>query len=246
METEVLYMAERRGQEPDPNYAKEFDAEVVESSEDFVALDRTSFYAEGGGQPYDTGMLRWPGGESMVVKVLKDKGQIKHFVDVTPGVSRVRGIVDWDRRYAHMRMHTCRRILSGIAFKTYGARTVGNQIHFDRSRVDLSPAEFSSEDVRRLQEECNHVISQSVDVNIFEEDRLVVENRMADRSLMNLIPKIFARLRVVQIGRYDLFPCGGTHVRNTTEIGVMRITERRNKGRATERIVFELLSPKKL
>ncbi|TLZ55766.1 MAG: hypothetical protein E6K17_05165, partial [Methanobacteriota archaeon] len=74
MATRVLYMEERKGQEPDPCYAREFDAQIVERGPDYVTLDQTLFYAEGGGQPYDTGILRQGSTESRVLRVTKEKG----------------------------------------------------------------------------------------------------------------------------------------------------------------------------
>src|SRR5436853_5621747 len=143
MPTQVLYMEDRRGQEPDPCYLREFDATVLERGPDFVVLDRTGFYAEGGGQPYDTGSLSWSGGEAKVLRVTKEKGVIRHHVDRLPPEGAVRGIIDWDRRYAHMRYHTSQHLLSGLVWKIYAARTVGNQLYTDRARVDFQPASFT-------------------------------------------------------------------------------------------------------
>ncbi|MGI0148137.1 MAG: alanine--tRNA ligase-related protein, partial [Thermoplasmata archaeon] len=154
MATHVLYMEERRGQEPDPCYAREFDARVMERGPDFVVLDQTLFYPEGGGQPYDTGAFRWDGGEAKVLRVTKEKGVIRHHVDRMPAVDSVHGIVDWDRRYKHMRMHTSQHLMSGLVFRIFGARTVGNQIHMDYSRVDFQPANFTPEDLKRIEDEC--------------------------------------------------------------------------------------------
>src|SRR5205814_1763677 len=123
MQTQVLYMEDRRGQDPDPCYLREFDANVLEIGPDFVILDRTAFYAEGGGQPYDTGTLSWSGQEAKVLRVTKEKGVIRHHVDRLPPVGPVRGTIDWDRRYAHMRYHTSQHIMSGLVWKIYGART---------------------------------------------------------------------------------------------------------------------------
>ena len=241
--TRVLYMEERRGQDPDPNYLREFDARVVERGPDFVVLDQTAFYAEGGGQPWDTGVLRWAGGEARVHKVSKEKGVVKHFVDRMPDRDEVRGTVDWDRRYPHMRYHTSQHLMSGIVWSIFGARTVGNQLHADRARVDFQPANFAPEDLKRIEDECNRAIAEALPVRIYEEDRVKIENEIGDRSLVDLIPKHITRLRVIRVGDRDYCPCGGTHLKNTTEIGGIRITERRSKGKDTDRIVYALTAP---
>ena len=243
MATRVLYMEERRGQEPDPCYAREFDAAVIDRGPDFVILDQTLFYAEGGGQPYDTGVLRGGEAESKVLRVTKEKGVIKHHVDRMPAGNAVHGVVDWGRRYKHMRMHTSQHLMSGLVFRIYGARTVGNQIHTDYSRVDFQPANFTPEDLKRIEDECNAVVESKQEVRIFEEDRVVVHNKIEDRALLDLIPESVRRLRVIQIGTADYCPCGGTHLKNVSEIGRVRVTEKRAKGRETDRIVYELVPP---
>ena len=240
--TRVLYMEERRGQDPDPCYAREFDARILERGPDFVVLDQTLFYAEGGGQPDDTGTLRWEGGEARVLRVTKEKGVVKHHVDRMPAAEEVHGAVEWDRRYKHMRMHTSQHLMSGLVFRTYGARTVGNQIHMDYSRVDFQPANFTPEDLKRIEDDCNRVIASSQDVRIFEEDRVVVQNKIEDRALLDLIPQSVRRLRIIEIGSADYCPCGGTHLKNVSEIETVHILEKRSKGKETDRIVYELLA----
>lgn len=239
--TRVLYMEERRGQEPDPCYLREFDARVVERGPDYVVLDATAFYAEGGGQPSDSGALTWPGGASTVLRVIKEKGVIRHVVDRMPTADNVHGTINWDRRYRHMRMHTSQHLMSGLVYRIFGARTVGNQIHADHSRVDFQPANFTPEDIKRIEDECNKVIEAAQDVRIFDEDRVVVHNKIEDRSLLDLIPESIKRLRVIQVGTADYCPCGGTHLRNTSEIGRVHVLEKRSKGKETDRVVYELL-----
>ncbi|MCI4371412.1 MAG: alanyl-tRNA editing protein [Thermoplasmata archaeon] len=241
MPTRVLYMEERRGQDPDPCYAREFDSKIADRGADFVVLDQTLFYADGGGQPYDTGILGWTGGESKVLRVTKEKGVVKHFVDRMPTGDQVHGIVDWDRRYKHMRMHTSQHLMSGLVFRIYAARTVGNQIHTDYSRVDFQPANFTLDDLKRIEDECNGVIATAQVVRIFEEDRVVVHNKIEDRALLELIPESVRRLRIIAIGSADYCPCGGTHLKNVSEIGRVHILEKRSKGRETDRIVYELV-----
>ena len=241
MQTQVLYMEDRRGQEPDPCYLREFDANVLETGPDFVILDRTAFYAEGGGQPYDTGRLPWSGQEAKVLRVTKEKGVIRHHVDRLPAVGRVHGTIDWDRRYAHMRYHTSQHILSGLVWKIYGARTVGNQLYTDHARVDFQPANFTAEDLKRIEDECNRTAAAAHEVRIFQEDRVVVDSKIGDRSLLDLIPASIRRLRIIQVGSADYCPCGGTHLKNSSEIGRVHILEKRSKGKETDRVGYELL-----
>jgi len=239
--TTVLYMEERKGQDPDPCYLREFDARVTERGPDYVVLDRTAFYAEGGGQPTDIGVLRWPGGEARVLRVAKEKGVIKHVLDAMPASDEVHGVIDWVRRYAHMRYHTSQHLMSGLVWKIFGARTVGNQLYADRARVDFQPAAFTPEDLARIEGECNRTVEAAQDVRIFEEDRVAVDHKIGDRSLLELIPQSIRRLRVIQVGTADYCPCGGTHVRNTAELGRVKIVERRSKGKETDRITYELV-----
>ena len=242
MATRILYMEERRGQEPDPCYLREFDAAIIERGPDFVVLDQTAFYAEGGGQPYDTGTLRGANEVSKVLRVTKEKGVIKHYVDRMPASDEVHGVIDWDRRYEHMRFHTSQHVMSGLVWRIYGARTVGNQLYTDRARVDFQPANFALGDLKRIEDECNRVVEAAEDVAIFEEDRIDVDHKIGDRSLLELIPASIKRLRVIQVGTADYCPCGGTHVKNTAELGRVRILEKRSKGKDADRITYALSS----
>ena len=233
--TEILYFPSAEA-----CYAREFDGRIVERGPDHVVLDRTLFYAEGGGQPYDTGVLRWDDDEAKVLKVLKEKGVIKHVIDRMPTVDGIHAVIEWDRRYAHMRMHTSQHLMSGLVFRIFAARTVGNQIHADRSRIDFQPANFTAEDLKRIEDECNAVIASQGEVRIFEEDRIVVENKIEDRALMDLVPASIRRLRIIQVGNADYCPCGGTHLRNVREIGRVRMLGKRSKGKETDRVEYEL------
>lgn len=236
--TEILYFPSAEA-----CYVREFDARVVERGPDFVVLDRTLFYAEGGGQPCDTGVLRWDAGMAKVHRVAKEKGVVKHFVDRMPDGDAVHGVVDWERRFAHMRYHTSQHLMSGIVWSVFSARTVGNQLYADRARVDFQPTNFTPEDLKRIEDECNRAIAEALPVRITEEDRVKIENEIGDRSLVDLIPKHISRLRVVRVGDRDYCPCGGTHLKNTAEIGRVHILERRSKGKDTDRIVYELGPP---
>ncbi len=233
--TELLYM-----DSIEANYVREFDAVVTKSKKDYVALDRSAFYPEGGGQPADTGLLRWNEHEATVTHVAK-KGIIKHRLDGERPVegTAVHGILDWERRYRHMQMHTAQHIISGIVYDLYQARTVGNQIHADHSRVDFKPASFTDDDLQDITARCNQVIDTDADVTITEEERSKLEQRVnPERCNLDLLPSSIQHLRIVEIEGFDVCPCAGTHVRNTDEIPRISNIKRESKGKDTERIVY--------
>ena len=238
--TEVLYM-----KDIESNYVREFDAKVVERGFDYVILDRTAFYPVGGGQPSDVGLLRWEGGEAQVREVTKKEGH-KHHLAQSPDIvpDEVKGVLDWDRRYAHMRMHTAQHVVSGVVYDLYRARTVGNQIYHDRSRIDFAPVTFTDDMIAEVQRVCNDIFAKGTPVEITTAQRDDLEKNIdAQRANLDLLPKSVRELRVVTIGDFDVCPCAGTHVRSLSEIGALTITKRERKGKDRERITYELASP---
>ncbi len=239
-ETELLYM-----KDADSNYIKEFDATVIERGFDYVVLDKSAFYPLGGGQPSDTGWLEWPGGRAEVKEVTKKEG-IRHHLAKNPDIvpDQVHGVVDWERRYAHMKMHTAQHIVSGVVYDLYKARTVGNQIYHDRSRIDFAPVKFTDDMIAAVETRCNEILASGAKVEICKEDREELEKRVdSQRANLDLLPKSVRELRVVKAGEFDVCPCAGTHVRSLSEIGIVKITKRENKGKDRERITYELLHP---
>ncbi len=258
--TELLWMPAgdgREGTTTNPNYVRSFDARVLKTMEDWLLLDRTAFYAEGGGQPSDIGVLTWDGGESRVKHVSK-RGAVKHQVDgpLPPAGTVIHGEIDWQLRFDHMRMHTSQHLLSGVVWKLRSGRTAGNQIHADQSRVDFEPVKFDASDLVDIENEVNRILDANVPILVYEQDRSVLEQRLAesgggDRSLLNLVPQSVKRLRIVEIadpekvipdygGVVDMCPCAGTHVARTGEIGRMEILGRETKGAQRERITYLL------
>ncbi|MEF8835586.1 MAG: alanyl-tRNA editing protein [Candidatus Thermoplasmatota archaeon] len=235
--TELLYMEDVEG-----NYKREFEAEVERSGNDFVVLDRSLFYPEGGGQPSDTGKLRWGDKSAEVVKVEK-KGDVIHRLEgKVPNVgTEVEGEIDWEQRYEHMKLHTAQHLFSATVYDMYQASTVGNQIYTEYSRVDFEPLDVSSEGFEKIEETVNKKIEEGISVNIYEEKRDVLEEKIeGDRVNLDLLPKSIDVLRVVDIDGYDICPCAGNHVRNTEEIGGVKITKIENKGKDRQRIYYEL------
>ena len=146
-------------------YLRDFKATVTAVDETSVTLDQTLFYPLGGGQNWDTGKIRWDGGELSVTEV-RGRADVQHFVGEEHGLEigdGVEGQIDWDRRHAHMRMHTAQHLVSGLVYEMYdGARTVGNQIHSNRSRIDFNPVKFSEEMIEDLFHKANEIVESNL------------------------------------------------------------------------------------
>jgi misacylated tRNA(Ala) deacylase len=237
--TELRYL-------PDHDDVTAFTATVETATDDYVVLDGTYFYPEGGGQPADRGTLSWDGGSATVVDVQKEHGDVRHYVedvegDVPEGGDEVEGQIDEARRTKLRRMHTAQHVVSKVVLDVFDAQTAGNQIHVDRSRIDFEPADFSQNEVNAIEARANAVLDQDLPVTKSEMARADAEEKTPEgRGLLDLIPDHVDPLRMVAIGDFDLCPCGGTHVDRLSEVGRIRITGRTSKGADVERIEFEL------
>jgi misacylated tRNA(Ala) deacylase len=216
------------------------DATVVSGSAEAIVLDRTVFYARSGGQPGDTGVLQWDGGEIVIADTVKGEGEtILHIPApgsaLPPPSAPVRAVLDWERRYALMRMHTTLHLLCAVL---PGAAVTGGQIGADRSRLDFdlpgAPAKETLEEELRALIAADHAVrAEWVDESVLDTNPDLV------RTLSVKPPRGTGRLRLVRIGEkpIDLQPCGGTHVARTGEIGRVAIVKIENKGRQNRRIV---------
>ncbi len=233
----------------DGTYKKEFQSKVTAVFPGIVELEETAFYHLGGGQPSDKGTLSWKDGESIVYDVRK-KNRIRHMVegDLPDVGDSVEGKLNWDRRYTHMRMHTSQHLVSAIVSDLYDADTVGNQIGFDKSRIDFKPLKLSMNEIDDLIDLANEYIAKDINVKISEANRTDLEGNPEIRSSMSsglwkLLPKSVTRLRVISIGEIDVCPCAGTHVRSLKEIGKVEFVKRDNKGAGKQRLTYTLNSP---
>ena len=232
----------------DGTYKKEFQSKVTAVYPGIVELEETAFYHLGGGQPSDKGTLNWRDGESIVYDVRK-KNRIRHMVegDLPEVGDSVEGKLNWNRRYTHMRMHTSQHLVSAIVSDLYGADTVGNQIGFDKSRIDFKPLKLSMNEIDDLIDRTNEYIAKDISVKISEANRSDLEGNPEIRSSMSsglwkLLPKSVTRLRVISIGEIDVCPCAGTHVRSLKEIGKVEFVKRDNKGAGKQRLTYTLNS----
>lgn len=231
----------------DAGYEREFDATVTKVKPDWLMLDQSLFYPLGGGQDWDTGILRLEDGTELKVSEVTKRGPVKHVVGedaqaVEEG-AKVHGVIDWDRRYAHMRMHTAQHLVSGIAYEMFGGvRTVGNQLHAHKSRIDFNPIDFTPTMMDDLCAAANDIIQSQVQITDATMTRDEINGLMPeDRTNMDLLPKSVTEIRVIRIGDdLDLCPCAGTHVKNTKEIGEVIPLGRKSKGKGTQRFEYTL------
>lgn len=240
--TKLLYMEGSL----DACYETEFQAEVTMVKPDWVMLDQTLFYPEGGGQPSDHGQLIIDGNEHNVSEVTK-RGPVKHVVGGDHGLQEgdtISGTIDWERRYAHMRMHTAQHLASGLAYELFGGmRTVGNQIHAETSRIDFQPAAFTQEQLDDLKAAFDAEVKAQRPIEQQVMQREEINGILPpERTNMDLLPQSVKELRVIRIGNdVDLCPCAGTHVRNTKELGEFEVVRTKGKGKGKQRLEYKLV-----
>ena len=226
------------------SYAREFEANVVELSGREVILDRTAFYPGGGGQPPDKGTLGVGPVRASVVDVRREGREIIHILDnpIPDTVRGLRGELDWERRYAHMRHHTALHVLSGVIWRNFGAKVTGGQMRSDRARMDFSfPGEWTTDVVGEIERLTNEALTEERPVKVYELPREeALKNPDLIRTQINLVPERVKVIRIVEIEGIDTQADGGTHVANTREVGEMEITGHKSKGRQNKRIEFVL------
>ncbi len=226
-------------------YLKEFNAKITNINENEIIFDKTLFYPIGGGQEWDQGTI-YKNEKPINVLEVRGREQITHFVEQDHQLNvgdTIKGEIDWRRRYAHMRMHTAQHLLSSVAYELFdGVRTVGNQIHHNRSRVDFNPINFDDEMLNELINETNRIINKGAKLKIKTMSRLEINEIMPpERTNMDLVPSHVENLRVVIIGdNLDLCPCAGTHVKNISEIGEIEFLGKKSKGKGTQRFSYTL------
>ncbi len=225
-------------------YLREFDARVVKLAGREVILDRTVFYPGGGGQPPDKGTLGIGPVRANVVDARREGGGIVHVLDnpIPETVQELRGTLDWERRYAHMRHHTALHVLSGVIWREFAAKVTGGQMRSDRARMDFSfPGEWTADVVGEIERSTNEALASARPVKVYELPREeALENPDLIRTQVNLVPERVRLIRIVEIEGLDTQADGGTHVANTREVGEIEITGHKSKGRQNKRIEFVL------
>ena len=221
----------------DDPYAREFDAEVELMDGNRVVLDQTAFNPRGGGLVSDTGRLNG----MKVIEATKEGDNVFHALEAPAELrvgDRVHGVLDWDRRYRIMRMHTTAHILSSVVNGETGALITGNQISPDESRVDFNLEDFSKDRISSYIEKTNEAVTRGLEVKTFFMKREEALAQPGFVKLANAMPPSLDVLRIVQIGDVDTQADGGVHVKNTREIGRVVALKTENKGKSNRRLYF--------
>ena len=223
----------------DDSYQNSLQATITAVDGEWIELDRTIFYPLGGGQPGDTGMLVAPDGAQYAIidtRKSDSPGQIKHQLDTEAHGLKVGDTVqtalDWERRYKHMRMHTCMHLLGSLI----PVPVTGGSVGAEKSRLDfdLGEHQINKEDLTaRLAE----LIAGAHPVEFGTITEIELDERPELVRTMSVQPPRGAGdIRTVRIAGIDYQPCGGTHVNNTQEIGNVRVSKIENKGKRNRRV----------
>lgn len=237
--TDLLYQTD--------SYLKVFEASITDVDEEShgVVLDRTAFYPGGGGQLPDSGKITVGDNDFVVRRVKRINGQYVHIFegkDALPsGGNVVKGTIDWDRRYKIMRTHTAMHILCGVIFRDYGAQVTGGNMELLKGRMDFEFETMRHELVAEIEKSINEEVEAARELHIKilpREEAFQIPDLI--RTKINLLPDHIKEVRVVEIEGLDIQADGGTHVKNTSEVGKITVVDYKSKGKINKRIYVEV------
>ena len=221
-------------------YKKECEARILDFGGNWIILDQTVFYAEGGGQLGDTGLIRVGQQEIQIENTIKENDLIKHIFnskfDFEIG-DNVTCIIDWDRRYKLMKMHTSLHLLCSLV----NAKVTGGSVGDGKGRLDFNLDYKPNKE--ELKDNLNDLIQGNHDITIsWISTQELDKNPNLVKTMSVLPPRTNGSIRMVRIGdNIDYQPCGGTHVKNTSEIGLVEINKVENKGKLNKRVAISLV-----
>jgi len=236
MPTELLFR--------DDAYLKSATARVVAVHERGIELDRTIFYPLGGGQPGDTGVLVRANGERIAIADTRKGEAPETVVHIPqPGAPRLEPgetlslEIDWDRRYALMRLHTALHVMSCVVL----APVTGGNLSPDKGRLDFD-IDMSLLEAGKITSETNALIDRAVATEtVWITDAELDARPDLVKTMSVQPPRGTGRIRLLKIPGIDLQPCGGTHVRNIAEIGAIEVVRIRNEGKRNKRVEIALV-----
>ncbi len=235
MPTELLFR--------DDAYLKTATARVVAAHDGVIELDRTIFYPLGGGQPGDTGFLVRENGERIAITDTRKgatPGAVAHLLASGAAMPEsgetVALEIDWDRRYALMRLHTALHVMSCVVI----APVTGGNIAPDKARLDFD-IDMTMLDAGKIEHGTNELIARGVATeSVWITDEELDARPELVKTMSVQPPRGAGRIRLLRIPDIDLQPCGGTHVANIAEIGGIRVTRIRNEGKRNKRVEITL------
>ncbi|CAN5798133.1 alanyl-tRNA editing protein [soil metagenome] len=236
MPTELLFLRDASRRAVDATVT------AVDADRRGVALDRTVFYATGGGQPHDTGILA----DLPVVDVRKEGDDVWHTLGgdgpLPVAGQAVHGVLDWNRRHALMRTHTALHVLCGVIWNEWGTAVTGGNMEPLSARMDFEfdplPEGFGT----RVEELVNAELAAArpIEVSFLPRHAAAADDDLI-RTKVNMIPESVREIRVVDIVGLDKQADGGTHVAATDEVGRIRVVKTESKGKGNKRIRIEVL-----
>ena len=227
------------------SYLQSTNATVIKIVEDNgIVLDRTVFYPGGGGQPHDLGVISIGNQNVAVTKVQNVKGEVIHWVEDNHGITTGQSVtaeIDWDRRYTLMRTHTALHILCGVVWRDYKAQVTGGDMQPGTARMDFEFENMTAEFAEQIEDTINREVNdnRTIEVNFLTREQANQVPALI-RTKINLLPEAISEIRTIDISGLDLQADGGTHVKNTSEVGFIIVTGHESKGRINKRLRIAL------
>jgi misacylated tRNA(Ala) deacylase len=223
---------------------REWDATVLDATDEGVVLDRSAFYPGGGGQPPDHGVLLWGGVQSRVVGVRRGDDLLVQLAEGDPvpaAGTAVRGAVEDERRTALMRTHSALHLLGGVVFREYGALVTGGNMEPLAGRLDFNLPEIPADFKDRIEAACAAEVERDrpITVKTLPRDEAFAIPDII-RTATNLLPPELTEVRIVDIVGLDAQADGGTHVASTRFIGPIELVKVESKGKANRRLRIAL------
>jgi misacylated tRNA(Ala) deacylase len=235
VETDLAYLRDA--------YVRIDEATVLAVDGDRIVLDRTIFYPTGGGQPHDTGTLRWGNESPRVIDVRKEGAVVWHTLEgPVPAAGAVtRSVLDWDRRHRLMRTHTALHVLCGVIWNEWGTAVTGGNMEPLSARMDFEFDPLPEAFGPKVEALVNIELAADRPIEVsFLPRETAVEDEDLIRTKVNMIPESVKEIRVVDIVGLDKQADGGTHVHSTGEVGRVRVLKTESKGKGNKRIRIEI------
>ena len=208
------------------SYLKEFESVVIErtnyENQSAVVLEASAFYPTSGGQPHDVGTLN----NQPVLDVVADNGRVLHVLEQPLESDTVQGQIDWTRRFDHMVHHSGQHILTRAFIELCGAETLSFHLSEQSVTIDIDADKLTDNQIASVEDLANQIIAENRIVRAWFPEPA----ELAELNLRKVSEKVTGAVRVVDVGGFDVTACGGTHVAQTGEIGIIKVVRADKKG----------------